>query len=201
MGPHPPRWHVPVAAVLGILLGAGALAASGAPTRLRVSDLDDRPVPVFSGDDRDLIVLFFIAPECPVSNRSLPAMQALANEFASARIRFLGLYPEPDTPVATLRRHAQEFQITFPIGVDRRHALVRQTGVTVTPEAVIADGRGTVLYRGRIDDRFVGFGQERARPTREDVREILTALRRGERPAFRSAAGFGCTISQPVPKP
>lgn len=201
MGPLVSRWHFPAAAVVGLILGASGFAASDVLPDLHVSDLEGRPVRVFTGDARDIVVLFFVAPECPVSNRSLPAMQALATEFGSPRVRFLGLYPEPDAPLETLRRHAADFRINFPLATDRRQALVAHTGVTVTPEAVIADGRGTLLYRGRIDDRFVGFGQERAQPTREEVREILSALRRGERPAFRTAAGFGCQISRPVPKP
>lgn len=173
--------------------------AAPAPASLRVTDLDANAHAVFSGDARDIVVLFFIAPECPVSNRSLPTMRALAAEFATDRVRFVGIYAEPDEPPANLRRHATEFQIDFPLRIDRQHALVRLTGVTRTPEAVVADGRGTLLYRGRIDDRFVDFGRERRRATREDVREVLLALRSGQRPPFRTTAGFGCTLSQPVP--
>lgn len=185
--------------LLATLLPGHLGAAPPAPASLRVTDLDAKPHAVFSGDARDIVVLFFIAPECPVSNRSLPSMRALAAEFAADRVRFLGVYAEPDEPLANLRRHATDFQIDLPLRVDRQHALVRHTGVTRTPEAVVADGRGTLLYRGRIDDRFVDFGRERPRATREDVREVLLALRSGRRPAFRATEGFGCTISQPVP--
>jgi hypothetical protein len=173
-------------------------AAPPSPSSLRVIDLDEKPHAVFSGDARDIVVLFFLAPECPVSNRSVPTMRALAAEFAGAHVRFLGVYPEPDEPLANLRRHAAEFRLDFPLRVDRPHALVRHTGVTLTPEAVVADGQGTLLYRGRIDDRFVDFGRERLRATREDLREVLLALRAGRRPPFRATQGFGCTLSQPV---
>lgn len=182
---------------LAALLGAAsAIAAAPAATR---PDLDGADRPLFTGDARDIVVLFFIAPECPVSNRSVPAMRALAAEFAAARIAFFGIYAEPDTAPDALRRHAAEFSLDFPLRLDRDHALVRFAGVTVTPEAVVADGTGALLYRGRIDDRFVDFGKERPRPTREDVREVLLAVRSGGRPTFRTAAGFGCTISRAVP--
>jgi thiol-disulfide isomerase/thioredoxin len=181
------------------LLSAHAGTAPLSVDRLRVIDLDEEPHAVFSGDARDIVVLFFIAPECPVSNRSIPTMRALAAEFATARVRFVGVYAEPDELPANLRRHATEFQIDFPLRIDRQHALVRLTNVTRTPEAVVADGLGTLLYRGRIDDRFVDFGRERQRATREDVREVLLALRSGQRPPFRATEGFGCTLSQPVP--
>lgn len=185
--------------LLATLLTGRIGAAPLAPVSLRVIDLDDKPHAVFSGDARDIVVLFFLAPECPVSNRSIPTMRALAAEFTTVHVRFLGVYPEPDEPRANLRRHATEFRLDFPLRVDRHHALVRHTGVTLTPEAVVADGQGTLLYRGRIDDRFVDFGRERPRATREDLREVLLALRAGQRPPFRATEGFGCTISQPVP--
>ncbi len=40
---------------------------------------------------------------------------------------------------------------------DTDQKLVKQTGVTVTPEVAVMKG-STVLYRGRIDDRYVAFG-------------------------------------------
>ena len=38
---------------------------------------------------------------------------------------------------------------------DRRGALVRKLGATMTPEAFVIDAEGQVRYHGRIDDQFV----------------------------------------------
>jgi thiol-disulfide isomerase/thioredoxin len=181
---------------------AASRASEAAPLRtVALPDLDNAVHWVLPGDADDIVVLFFIAPECPVSNRTLPVMRRLEEEFGSTRIHFLGVYPERDLPAAALARHAEAFEIRFALRIDREHALVKATGVTRTPEVVIANGAGVVFYRGRIDDRFVDFGKERPHPTREDAREVLAALRRGERPAFRTAAGFGCLINRPSSAP
>lgn len=182
-----------------------AVSALAAPdqhevAQLRLPDLDGNSQPLFTGNRRDTVVVFFIAPECPVSNRCIPTMRELAREFGGASVKFVGVYPEPDEPAVALKRHAAEFGLDFPLRLDREHVLVRRVGATFTPEAAILDGAGKLYYRGRIDDRFVDFGKERRQATSHEVREVLLAIRKGERPAFRTVKGFGCTISSDVPR-
>ena len=63
---------------------------------------------------------------------------------------------------ATVQRQLK--QLLEPALAEAKHAgqkLVKQTGVTVTPEVAIISGT-RVLYRGRIDDRYIDFGKERS---------------------------------------
>lgn len=179
------------------LRGAESTAAA---SRLTWQDLAGRETPVLSGDARDVLVLFFVSPECPVANRSAPTMRALAAEFGRDRTTFFAVYPDPDATRDALRRHAEEYGLNFNLRRDAAHRVVEHVAVTFTPEAVIMDGTGSLIYRGRIDDRFVDFGQARPRANREDVREVLLALRAGRRPTFREQRGFGCTIQRTVNK-
>lgn len=43
----------------------------------------------------------------------------------------------------------------------------------MTPEAAVFLPTGKLLYRGRIDNRYVRFDQERATPTQRDLKEAI----------------------------
>jgi hypothetical protein len=75
---------------------------------------------------------------------------------------------------------------------------VRLAGVTYTPEVCVFAADGTRLYRGRIDDRVGDFGTARPTAVRQDLREVLAALTRGEGGPFPDGPGFGCAIPEEV---
>jgi len=73
-------------------------------------------------------------------------------------------------------------------------ALVKFTGVTVTPEAAIVAG-GKVVYRGRIDDRYVDLGRERPAATRRDLFDALSAIVAGKPAPQTTTQAVGCFIA------
>ena len=80
----------------------------------------------------------------------------------------------------TPRKHAREFGLTLPVLIDAKHELVSAAGITRTPEVAVFTPDGTLAYRGRIDDRYAGFGKKRPVPTQRDLRDALTAIAAGE---------------------
>ena len=125
------------------------------------------------------IVFLFTSTDCPISNRYAPEVQRVVSEFSSKGVVFRLVYPNPADHAGAIREHMAAFSYEGALdGLrDPAHALVKFTKATMTPEAVVvADGR--VVYRGRIDDRYVDLGVER--PTKLDRRR-LDALRRRER--------------------
>ena len=57
------------------------------------------------------------------------------------------------------------------------------------------DGRGRVLYRGRIDDRYLSLGVERPVATRRDLDEALTEIVTGKAPHQATTQAVGCYIA------
>jgi hypothetical protein len=72
---------------------------------------------------------------------------------------------------------------------------VRLTHATVTPEAAVYDGLGTLVYHGRIDNRYVSLGVERPAATEHDLEEVLAALASGKPSPKRAAPAVGCFIA------
>src|SRR5262245_55900728 len=83
------------------------------------------------------VVLFFIATECPISNRYAPEINRLVDDYASQPVIFYGVHSDPDIGAPAVRQYARDFSFNFPVLLDPTQLLAGNTGVTLTPTAVI----------------------------------------------------------------
>jgi hypothetical protein len=141
-------------------------------------------------------VLVFTTTDCPISNRYAPEVQRLAGKFGD-RAKFVLVYPVPGDSPDLIRAHHKKFGYAIEYVRDAGQQLVKQTGVTVTPEVAVMRGT-TLLYRGRIDDRYVELGRERPTPTRRDLEDALNAIVDGKAVATRETRAVGCIIADLV---
>lgn len=139
-------------------------------------------------------VLLFTRADCPISNRYAPEVQRLAEENRRRGIDFYLVYPDPDATAGSIREHLAEFSYRLPALRDPDHDLVAAAGARVTPEVAVFDPRGSMVYRGRIDDRWASFGTLRSAPTRRDLEEVLAVLATGGSPEPRTTEAVGCYI-------
>jgi hypothetical protein len=148
--------------------------------------------------ETQISVLIFVTTECPVSNRYAPEIQRLHRDFTRQGVRFQLVYPNPSDDTAAIGRHLAEYGYPPAIAVrDPDHELVRTAQATVTPEAAVFDGR-RLMYRGRIDDRFVEIGRERPAATTSDLRDALTAVLSGTAVRRSRTQAIGCYIADMV---
>ena len=142
-------------------------------------------------------VLVFTTTDCPISNRYAPEIQRLADRFAG-KASFKLVYPVPTDSEAMIREHVKKFGYAVAWQRDDKQLLVKQTGVTVTPEVAVIDAAGKQLYRGRIDDRYLSFGKDRPQPTVRDLERSLDAIIAGKPVPVARTEAVGCFISDLV---
>jgi thiol-disulfide isomerase/thioredoxin len=140
-----------------------------------------------------LTVYVFTTTDCPISNRYAPEIQRLASKFKD-HAKFVLVYPVPTDSPDLIREHQKKFGYGLESISDASQALIKKTGVTVTPEVAVMKG-DQLLYRGRIDDRYVELGRERPKPTSHDLEAALTAIIAGKPVAFRETRAIGCILS------
>jgi hypothetical protein len=143
------------------------------------------------------VVLIFIATDCPISNSYAPEINRICTEYGgdgSAQFRFYLVYADPDLTPAAAARHAHDFGYTCPTLLDTHHWLVERLRARVTPEAVVLGPGGAVRYRGRIDDKWAGYGKARAEPTTRELRAALEAIRAGRPVPTPETEAVGCPI-------
>jgi hypothetical protein len=142
-----------------------------------------------------MTVLIFVSTDCPISNRYAPEIKRLHDEFAAKGVRFRLVYPNPLDDAAAISRHVVDYGYPPIAERDRNHVLVKMAGATITPQAVVLDARRQVVYRGRIDDRFVELGRERPAATQRDLRNALAAALAGKRVSPAETQAVGCFIA------
>jgi hypothetical protein len=138
-------------------------------------------------------VYLFTRTDCPISNRYAPEVKRIYERFAGPSVEFILVYPDRDLAPEVREKHRAEYGYPMAAVSDPKHELVRKTGVHVTPEAAVFVG-SRLVYRGRIDDRYIDFGQSRAAPSRHDLADVLAAIQAGKVPPFEETKAIGCAI-------
>lgn len=142
------------------------------------SGLDGQPVSSLASPDTKAIVLFFTATDCPISNRYIPAIQRLEKKYAPQHVVFWYVYPNAGETEAGVRQHEVDYGIEQHVLLDPGHRLVDFARAKVTPEAavLVPDLSGDslrVLYRGRIDNRYLQIGLQRPSATQFDLERAI----------------------------
>jgi hypothetical protein len=141
-------------------------------------------------------VLIFVMHDCPISNAYAHELERLRHDYAPKKIRFQLVFVDPDLKPAALEKHNSEYGLTnYTAILDPAHVLVKATGATVTPEAIVVGANGTILYRGRIDDLYTAWGKSRGQATEKDLRQALEAILKGKAVPNPRTKVIGCYIS------
>lgn len=141
------------------------------------------------------VALFFVTNDCPISNYYSHEIRRICEDYASHGLTCSLVYTDPTLTDEQARAHAAQYgHGGYPWIVDRRHILVKATGVTVTPEVAVITAGGAIAYRGRIDDFFVTWGQSRRQVKQHDLRDALDAVFAGRPVAEPETKAIGCWI-------
>ena len=144
--------------------------------------------------DKGLVVAF-ICNHCPYVVAVAERMAADAKMLQEEGIGFVAImsndyrdYPA-DAPPRMLE-FAEKYGFTFPYLVDEDQSVGKAYGAGCTPDFFGFDGRGTLQYRGRLDDARMGDATNR-------TPELLNAMRMiaetGEGPN-KQEPSMGCSI-------
>ncbi|MGA7110737.1 MAG: hypothetical protein WBV28_13975 [Terracidiphilus sp.] len=160
-------------------------------------DLAGHPVANLAGPGIRVVVLLFAASDCPIANRYVPEIARLNREFSKQGVRFWWVFPNPSDTAAVVVRHNRAFSIEESTVLDTRQTLVRLAHATVTPESAAFEIHGGDMhefYRGRIDDRYIAFGQERPAARRHELESAIAAALAGKPIASSFGRPVGCAI-------
>jgi hypothetical protein len=175
-----------------IALGCGQPPAS---TPVQLVDLAGQTVNPLENDGATAKVFLFTRADCPISNRYAPEVQRLYEKFAARGVEFVLVYPNPDETNEGIRQHMRDYGYQCQALRDPHHQLVSLTGAEKTPEAAVFTPNGQMVYRGRIDDRYVDFGTARAQATTHDLEDTIAAVLDGRPITPRTTPAVGCYIS------
>jgi hypothetical protein len=139
-------------------------------------------------------VLIFITTDCPIANRMGPEIKRITDEFSPKGATFYFVYVDPTIGREETLRHFDSRNFSGFAVLDARHDWVRALRAAKTPEAMVLDPQGALLYRGRIDNTYEDHNRRRVRATRRDLRDAIAAVLGGRRTPLEETLVVGCDI-------
>lgn len=148
--------------------------------------------------DKKAVVVLFLGTQCPINNLYMLRLGELHKEYAPRGVQFLAINANRQDTWEKIIDHGKKHALPFPVLRDEGNIVADRFGAQRTPEAFVLDGRNTIRYQGRIDDRF-GFDVQRKEPTRHDLAEALQEVLAGKEVTVAQTKVAGCLIGR-VPR-
>jgi thiol-disulfide isomerase/thioredoxin len=145
-------------------------------------------------------VFVFLATHCPICNAYLPELNRIYQAFAPRNVEFYGVIADRRAigdgraMAAEAANHRRMYQVVFPLLLDTSGTFRRQLRPTHTPQVIVVDRHGAIVYSGRIDDRYEGISRPRLQVTRRDLSDVLRAVSSGRDLSFSRTEPVGCLI-------
>ena len=155
-----------------------------AGTEVALADFNDKPA----------VLLFTMGTGCPISNLYLAELGRLQKQFADSGLQIIGINSNAGVTQADIAKHAEEFDVSFPVLLDADQAVAGMLGVQRTAEALLLDNHRVVQYHGRVDDRF-GYTFKREKASRRDLFEAIGELVAGDPISVPTTEPLGCLIT------
>jgi peroxiredoxin len=142
------------------------------------------------------MLAMFICRHCPFVKHVQDELAKIGRAYAGRGVGFVAIsandvasHPE-DSPTK-LAYQAQELQLNFPYLFDESQDVARAYDAQCTPDFFLYDARGTLVYRGQLDDSRPGNDVP---VTGKDLRAALDAVIAGRAPAADQRPSIGCNI-------
>lgn len=164
--------------------------------RLALRNLQGKEVVLGSLLD-SLNVLYFFAPECPLSENYCLSASLLQEKTAGRAVRHLVVVPGYYYSAGAVDSFRRQFDLRVQVVRDTSWALTRALAARVTPEVFIFTNDQKLLYRGAIDNWVFALGKKRQRITEFYADTVVMAALNGKPLEAGSTRAIGCTIEIP----
>jgi peroxiredoxin len=138
-----------------------------------------------------VIVLMFIATQCPVSNAYNERMVQLYKDYSPKDVTFIGINSNKQESIEEIKNHANDNGFRFTILKDWDNKIADKLNASVTPEVYVLNNNFEILYHGRIDN-----SRREKDVTSQDLRTALDSILVGKLVDSKETKAFGCTIKR-----
>jgi len=143
--------------------------------------------------EKKAVVLFFVSPFCSTTRPFMKEINAISADYAD-RAAIALIHSDSEITVETAFQHADMEQVKVRVLIDKEQLLAKHLAATTTPEAFIVSPTGEVLYKGRINDLYLGPTKRQRAANTKDLRDALDAILAGKPVPAPQEPAQGCKI-------
>jgi len=165
-----------------------------APSFIDLSGADGKKYSLSSFDDKQILILLFMANRCPTARVYTDRLKSIQNEYGPKNVQLIGInsdnqYFFSDEALSKMIGIAEERNFNFPYLKDEDQSVAKNYGALVTLHAFVLDQQRKLRYRGRVDD-----SRDPSKVTTSDLRNALDDLLEGKEVRTPETRPFACSI-------
>lgn len=145
---------------------------------------------------RPLNLFVFLSPECPLCKNYTKALNKINNDFSADSVRVIGVISGKAYSALDVKDFKNEFAVNFQLFIDPAMKLTTYLQATITPEVVLINDKGKLIYRGAIDDWVTELGKNKLRPEKEYLRLAVTQYINHQPISIKKTRPKGCYINE-----
>jgi len=140
------------------------------------------------------LLYLFLSDECIITQYYITTLNTLVEEYGQ-EVDMVAIFPNFSSKPKKIEAFYQKYKLNIPYKTDYYKELSRSLGATVTPEAILLDTKGKIVYQGRIDNGYVRIGKRRRVVTTHELSDAITALVKNEEIEVAKTEAIGCFIN------
>ena len=145
--------------------------------------------------DAPAVVVAFVGAECPLVQRYMPRLKAVAAEYRGRGVRVVAIDSNQQDSLREIGGFVRKHGLPFPLLKDPANRVADAFDAERTPEVFVLDGQRRVRYRGAIDDQHL-VGASRPDVGRQYLRDALDAVLAGKDVPTARTRAVGCYIGR-----
>ena len=162
---------------------------------LNLGTIQAQPTVAPSTESDSLSLYLFLLDDCPICLNYTPLLNDLHEEYGE-RINFQGYFPNFSSKQEKIDLFKQIYHIEFPLQTDYFKEQAKKWNAKVTPEVILYNHNSkTIIYQGRIDNKFVRLGKRRNVVTEHDLVDAITQTLASKEVLTKSTVPIGCFIN------
>jgi thiol-disulfide isomerase/thioredoxin len=142
-----------------------------------------------------LSLFVFLSPECPLCKNYSLVLNQLQNDYKD-QIKIYGIIPGKAYSLEIVGQFGKDYKIVFPLYIDKQKKLTSYLKATVTPEVVLMNGNGQVIYGGAIDDWVTELGKKKLKASNEYLKLAVLQYTHQQPVSIKRIAPKGCLINE-----
>ncbi len=117
-----------------------------------------------------------MSEECPVCQYMSKSLAEVNNKY-QGKVDFKLVFPQSLSDYKTMALWKKKYGLeAYKSVLDEDQSLSKKLGAKITPEAIIENSKGEIVYRGRINDGFFKVGKMRSAISSHDLDNAIAAL-------------------------